>query len=881
MTFDGVATPITNNTHTSIVFQLPPGQGVNLTIVVNTGAQSSVPLSVFSYNPPVITDVSPLLGPTDGNADLVVTGLNFGTTTWTIIFNGATCTTKSRTETRIICQLPVGGGSSNTLFVRVDTQQSVVRAFQYFPPWISTVEPQNGITTGGVLITLRGSNFGTTGTVTVGGRQCAATVPAQYNHTTTICVLPVGSGLDQSVVITAFGQSSNASLYNHQKPSIVSVTSTSAPTSGGVPVTITGSSFGLVGYVTIGGVNATLTAGGVGFQHTVTVVDLPAGSGSNKRVFIYSNGQSNTVPGYLNYDPPTISSVSPTSLPTAGGIAVTLSGTNYGTKVNLASVTIGGTPCNVTFVNETRIICTSPAGYGTNVVVGVTINARSNVVAFNALSYNAPQIVSVSGCSPASNPNATARCPINGGVQTITITGTDFGPGVGTVLVNSRPCLNPSYPVLHTTITCLLPKGVGFDVPVQVLVGSVSDTENLLSFLGPTLDSTHIIAGVAYSSYSSVDPALGTVITLTGQGFGNDSTRVSVTFGPTNWPGFSITSFTCSVNTGSTNSTQIVCTIPPAQGVELRFQVQVSNLDPELGNQYSQPSTHTVGYSVPEFTPTSLRFPGKAGQDALTGTISDGQYMEFSGSNFGLTLSHVSIKHGPAGDKKTYSCIDASFVSATSLQCRTQAGSGGRYVFEVTAVNSKSAESPFTFKYPTVPTVNRVSGCTDIGNATFDCPTNGLNNMTNSAITLTIDGLDFASMDMTVTLGGSACIPIFSSNTRLFCELPIGVGFNKNVLVGIGPLFATPKPLLNYARPVLTSHFRMLWLWKLHCGLLDDRLDEHHDFGSRFGSRKRHRACRWCQLLERAAQSIESIHRAELSSPTIVRIESFRRGHPK
>ena len=57
---------------------------------------------------------------------------------------------------------------------------------------------------------------------------------------------------------------------------------------------------------------------------------------------------------------PTVSSVSPNSGPTAGGTAVTITGTNFAAG---ATVTFGGTAAtNVTVVNSTTITATTPAG---------------------------------------------------------------------------------------------------------------------------------------------------------------------------------------------------------------------------------------------------------------------------------------------------------------------------------------------------------------------------------------------------------------------------------------------------------------------------------------------------------------------------------------
>ena len=67
---------------------------------------------------------------------------------------------------------------------------------------------------------------------------------------------------------------------------------------------------------------------------------------------------------------PTVSSVSPNSGPTAGGTAVTITGTNFAAG---ATVTFGGTAAtNVVVVNSTTITATTPAGSAGAVTVTVT-----------------------------------------------------------------------------------------------------------------------------------------------------------------------------------------------------------------------------------------------------------------------------------------------------------------------------------------------------------------------------------------------------------------------------------------------------------------------------------------------------------------------------
>jgi formylglycine-generating enzyme required for sulfatase activity/alpha-tubulin suppressor-like RCC1 family protein len=75
-------------------------------------------------------------------------------------------------------------------------------------PSIVSVEPASGATTGGTTITIRGSAFDASTTVTIGG--AAATSVTVVNGTTLTAVTPVGSAGTRDVVVAAFGGTATA-----------------------------------------------------------------------------------------------------------------------------------------------------------------------------------------------------------------------------------------------------------------------------------------------------------------------------------------------------------------------------------------------------------------------------------------------------------------------------------------------------------------------------------------------------------------------------------------------------------------------------------------------------------------------------------------------
>ena len=133
-------------------------------------------------------------------------------------------------------------------------------------------------------------------------------------------------------------------------------------------MTITGTNFAAGATVTFGGTAATNVVVVSGTQITATT---PAGRAGAVTVTVTVSGQSGSLTnGFTYIVPPTVSSVSPNSGSTAGGTAVTITGTNFAAG---ATVTFGSAAAtNVVVVSGTQITATTPAGSAGAVTVTVT-----------------------------------------------------------------------------------------------------------------------------------------------------------------------------------------------------------------------------------------------------------------------------------------------------------------------------------------------------------------------------------------------------------------------------------------------------------------------------------------------------------------------------
>ena len=259
--------------------------------------------------------------------------------------------------------------------------------------------------------------------MTFGGT--AATNVAVVNSTTITATTPAGSAGAVTVTVTVNGQSGSlTSGFTYiVAPTVSSVSPNSGSTAGGTAVTITGTNFAAGATVTFGRTAATNV---VVVSGTTITATTPAGSAGPVTVTVTVSGQSGSLANGFSYVlPPTVSSVSPNSGSTAGGTAVTITGTNFAAG---ATVTFGGTAAtNVAVVNSTTITATTPAGSAGAVTVAVTNPGTQSGSLANGFTYAVVQ-----------TPTAPTGLAAVGG-------------GAGPIVVASQSYLNTTELTSHTT----------------------------------------------------------------------------------------------------------------------------------------------------------------------------------------------------------------------------------------------------------------------------------------------------------------------------------------------------------------------------------------------------------------------------------------------
>lgn len=205
-------------------------------------------------------------------------------------------------------------------------------------------------------------------------------------------------------------------------------------------------------------------------------------------------------------------SVTPSSGATAGGSEITIYGTGFGNKMSRASVSLGGSACEVLSINMSHITCRTSAHAAGNVPVYISIGDSSTTVS-NGFLYDSSLDVQVTSLSPLNG-------SISGG-DTITIFGSGFLNTTSVKLGNVDCSIQTATSV---QITCVTPRHAPGKFPITVVTpgkGFALIPEQYKNFeFVFTVNSIFPLNGSV---------AGGTHVTFTGQGFSCDSLRTAVT----------------------------------------------------------------------------------------------------------------------------------------------------------------------------------------------------------------------------------------------------------------------------------------------------------------------------------------------------------------
>lgn len=278
-------------------------------------------------------------------------------------------------------------------------------------------------------------------------------------------------------------------------PVVTGVSPASGPQGGGTSVTITGTSLANASSVDFGTAAGTVTADSA----TSITATSPAGTGTVDVVVTTPGGTSTaTSADHFTYVPgPTISSISPTTGPVAGGTVVTIAGTNL---ENATAVDFGAAGATVTADSTTSVTVTTPAGSAGAVTVSVTTPSGTANAPQQFTYVVPPPPPGITGISPATGSAAGGTAVTITGSNLANATAVDFGTAAATVTADTA-----------SSITATSPPGLGtVSVTVTTLGGKATSPVQFAYTVPPgfpTVTATSPVTGPATG---------GTPVTVTG-----------------------------------------------------------------------------------------------------------------------------------------------------------------------------------------------------------------------------------------------------------------------------------------------------------------------------------------------------------------------------
>ena len=665
------ATAVTVASATRITATTPAHAAATVDVIVrNDDGQTSTLAGSYTYvppPPPTVASISPSAGVSTGGTSVTLTGTGFvegvsvklgGVSATSVVFVSAT-------------QLTAVTGAHAVGAVNVDVRNpdgsagTLTGGYTYEPvpaPTLTGLSPAHGTTSGGTTVTVTGTNFRSGVEVLFGG--VSGTVGSVSATSITVST-PVRAsiGAVDVVVRNADMQTATATggfTYDWgAAPGISSVSPTHGSVAGGTSISLVGNGFVAGATVTVGGVAAT-SVNVVGTSR-INAVTTARAAGLVDIVVKNTDNQVGTLTRGYTYDPlpvATVSSVSPSQGPSAGGTSVTIFGSNF---VNGAAVKFGTVDAaSVTLGGSSLLTAVSPAQAPGLVGITVTNPGTTGTTLANAYTYNPAPAPTVSALTPSSGPTT--------GGTSVTLHGTGFVSGV-TVTFDGKAATQVTFGS-STSITATPPAHAAGAVAVVVT--------------NPDAQKATLAGGFTYlappaPSVTSISPDSGpstggTSVTINGTSFVDGATvkfgalaATSVTFG---------------------SGTSLVA-IAPAQAAG---KVAVTVLLPD-GQEGSLSNAYTY-VDAPGITLASV--------NPSTGTTQGSTDVTLTGTGF---ASGATVTFG--GEAAT----DVRVASGSSISARTPAHVAGDVDVKVRNPDGKEAllTHGFTYVRAPAPTISAVS----------------------------------------------------------------------------------------------------------------------------------------------------------------------------
>ena len=358
--------------------------------------------AMVTWAPALVTSVGPNTGPSAGGTKVTIHGAGFASGEVVYFGNQPAAKTVVKNGGTVVATAPYASGE-----IAVDvtvaqeagsspTSPADVFTYTYGTPGVTAVAPKNGPTAGGTLVVITGTGFVAGAAVSFGGVPAVVVgVASSGRQLTVVSPLHAKAGA-VDVRVTVAGKTSATKpadrfTYAAQAPSVLAVVPDEGATRGGDTILVLGTNF-IPGSTKVAfgkggpaGVSVTVQSA------TALVVTTPPAKADGTVDVYVTVGKLKSAQNpddqftYMS-EPPTISAISPTSGPAAGGSTVVITGTNFmpGTAVWFGSVPATA----VTVVSGTELSVVSPPGTsGTTVDVTVQTSYPPSATLAAAYTY--------------------------------------------------------------------------------------------------------------------------------------------------------------------------------------------------------------------------------------------------------------------------------------------------------------------------------------------------------------------------------------------------------------------------------------------------------------------------------------------------------------
>ena len=667
--FDGNQGTVLSYSTSQIVAVSPSGtSGISDVHVTASGGTSIVSSEdQFTYVPtPTVTGLVTASGLPSGGTTVTINGTGLADAT-AVTFGTNSATIVSDTDTQLIVLTPPSSLGIVDVTVTTPGGTSVTSSADQFtyvpPPIVSNISPAGGPVAGGTTVTIQGTGLANATAVNFGS--IPATIVSDSDSEIVATSPPGAAGAVDVTVVTVRGTSltSAADQFTYEPaPTVTAINPVDGPAMGGSYVTITGTNLAGATAVYFGATAASYFF--IGSDSEIVASSPPGTTGTVDVTVQTTSGTSVTSSAdqFTYLAAPTVSSLSSSTGPTAGGTSMTITGSGFtgATDVDFGSTQV----TNFVINSDSQITVTSPEG--TAGTVDVTVQATGGISATSPadeFTYGPGAVPTVNSISPAAGPLA--------GGTTVTITGTNFAGSTAPIVdFGTNPGTVTSFST--TQIVAISPAGVEGTVDVTVTAtGGTSATSTGDQFTYQALPSI-----------TSITPAMGPVtgntpVTITGTDLLNPT---AVYFGSTPASSFY-----------SESDTQVVAYSPV--GTVGSVDVTVTTSSGISPTSAADEFTYGTFAAAPTVTTVS---PG-------SGSVAGGTPVTITGTNLGNATT-VFFGTTPV----------TTFSSDTDGQIEVVSPPGIQGSVDVTVVTPGGASATlsadmFTYVLPELPTVTGIT----------------------------------------------------------------------------------------------------------------------------------------------------------------------------